>query len=332
MPSLDVFKESAFQTMQLTMAINKLPYTPQRIGQMKLFADKGVRVNTIVVEEKDGILALLPTKLRGSPGTLYSAGKRKVRSFSIPHIPYDDRISAEDVQGIRTFGSETELQSVAGMVNEHLQAMRQHHEVTWEHLMMGALQGIVYDADGSTVIYNLFTEFGTSQQSTDFVLGTTTMNVRGKCLAVKRQVETALGATVYDHVHAFCGATWFDAFINHTLVRSAYERWQNGEMLRNDPRAGFLFAGIIFEEYTGSIGDVDFINAAQCHFFPVGVPNLFVKFNGPADFIESANTLGKALYAKQKVEDYERGIGIHTQSNPLPMCVRPRCLVLGTTS
>lgn len=332
MPSLDIFKGSAFETMQLTAAINKLPYAPQRIGQMKLFADKGVRVSTIVIEERDNVLALLPTKNRGEPATLHDRAKRTVRSFSVPHIPYEDRISAEDVQGIRAFGSETELQSVAAVVNEQLTSMRQDHEVTWEHLMIGALQGNILDADGTTVIYNLFTEFGTTEQTTDFILGTTTTNVRAKCLAVKRQIELALGATVYQHIHAFCGATWFDAFINHTNVKAAYERFQNGAMLRNDPRSGFDFAGIIFEEYVGSIGGVSFVNAAQARFFPVGVPNLFWKFNAPADFIESANTLGKPLYAKQKVEDYERGIGIHTQSNPLPMCVRPRCLVKGTTS
>lgn len=333
MPSLDIFKDSAFQTMQLTTAINKLPYTPQRIGAMGLFADKAVRVSTIIVEERDGILALLPTKDRGAPATLHSSAKRTVRSFAIPHIPYDDRVSAEDVQGIRAFGSESELQSVAGVVNEVMQSMRQHHEVTWEHLMMGAIHGKILDADGSTVIYNLFTEFGTTEQTTNFILGTDGTNVRSKCLVVKRQIESALGATVYQHIHAFCGATWFDAFINHPNVKTAFERWQNGSFLRDDPRyKGFEFVGIVFEEYRGSVGDVNFINAAQARFFPVGVPNLFLKFNAPADFVESANTLGKPLYAKQELEKYGRGVGIHTQSNPLPLCLRPRCLVKGTTS
>jgi hypothetical protein len=35
------------------------------------------------------------------------------------------------------------------------------------------------------------------------------------------------------------------------------------------------YAGILFEEYRGRVGSVDFTDASKAYFFPVGVPGLF---------------------------------------------------------
>jgi Phage major capsid protein E len=37
---------------------------------------------------------------------------------------------------------------------------------------------------------------------------------------------------------------------------------------------------------------VDFTDASKAYFFPVGVPGLFRQYNAPADFVETANTIG----------------------------------------
>ncbi|GAG30478.1 unnamed protein product, partial [marine sediment metagenome] len=66
--------------------------------------------------------------------------------------------------------------------------------------------------------------------------------------------------------------------------------------------------------------------------FPEGTMGTFATVFSPADFNETANTLGKPIYAKLKPRDYERGYDIHTQSNPLPICYRPATLVEVITS
>jgi hypothetical protein len=40
------------------------------------------------------------------------------------------------------------------------------------------------------------------------------------------------------------------------------------------------------------VGTVDFTDASKAYFFPVGVPGLFRQYNAPADFVETANTIG----------------------------------------
>jgi hypothetical protein len=87
---------------------------------------------------------------------------------------------------------------------------------------------------------------------------------------------------------------------------------------------------IVFEEYRGRVGTVDFTDASKAYFFPVGVPGLFRQYNAPADFVETANTIGLPRYAKQAVDQqFARWVMLHVQSNPLPICTRPRVLIKG---
>lgn len=330
MPVLDVFKGDGFSMASLTDGINKLPFKPSRIGELGLFETQGVTNNTVLVEERNGVLGLVPTKRRGEPATTVRSGKRKVRAFAIPHIPLEDQILAEQVQGIRQFGSESEEEGVAQVVNDRMAAMRQDHEVTLEYHRVGAVQGHVMDADGVTELFDLFAEFEVTEQTLAFALDTATTDARLKVIAAVRLVERALGALPYSKIHAICGATWFDAFIGNEYVKDAYHRFQDSANLRNDPRKGFEFAGVTFEEYRGAIGSVNFVAAGVARFFPLGVPGLFKTYYGPGNFMEAVNTVGLPLYAKQEEMKFGRGVDLLTEQNPLCVCTRPLALVEGT--
>jgi hypothetical protein len=98
------FQDSAFSMSELTKAINILPNMYGKMEQLNLFPAKSVRQRNIAIEEKNGVLNLLPTQIPGAPGTVGIRGKRKLRTFAIPHIPHDDVVLPEEVQGIRAFG------------------------------------------------------------------------------------------------------------------------------------------------------------------------------------------------------------------------------------
>jgi hypothetical protein len=358
---LDVFRSDCFSFTSLTQSILKLPYKPSRIGDIGLFQEKGIPTLTATVEEKNGVLALLPTAERGTQATSAKRTMRKARSFVVPHIPYDDAILASDVQGVRAFGSENEVQTVAGLVNDRLAEMKQAHEVTLEWHRIGALHGCILDADASTVIYNLFNEFGLTNVSApsggvstagEFGEGQAyltidtnadghnpgqhiytipfsdpTTNIRQICTAIARDVLKTLGMSNYDHLHCFCGAEFFDTLIDHDDVRSTYMNWFQAQTLRQDLRKGFEYGGITFENYQGMVSGNLFQAADEAIVFPVGVPNLFQTYYSPADFVETVNTIGLPLYAKQEPMKFNRGIELHTQSNPLTMCTRPLVLI-----
>jgi hypothetical protein len=328
---INPFEDSAFNMTSLTSAINLLPNMYGRLEELKLFPQKSVRTRSICVEERNGVLSLLPTQNPGAPSTIAGSEKRKMRSFTIPHIPHDDVVLPEEVQGIRAFGSETEMQAMASVITDHLQAMRNRHAITLEHLRMGALKGIVLDADGSALV-NLYDEFGITPKVVSFALGTATTDVKKKCLEVVRHIEDNLRGEYMTGVRCLVSAEFFDALTSHAKVKEAYERWQDGAALRDDMRSGFTFGGITFEEYRGQATDPEgnvrrFIAANEGHCFPIGTSESFVTYFAPADFNETANTMGLPLYAKQCPRKFERGTDLHTQSNPLPMCLRPGILV-----
>lgn len=329
---LNPFATDAFNMVSLTRAINILPNNYGRVRELGLFPGKGVRTRSVIVEERNGILNLLPTMPPGSPGTVARREKRTVRSFTIPHIPHDDSILPAEYEGIRAFGSESELATLASIMNDHLQAMRNKHAITLEHLRMGALKGVILDADGST-LYNLYTEFGITQKTVDFVLGTSTTDVAAKCREVVRHIEDNLKGEVMTNVRALVSAEFFDKLISHTKVKEVYLNYARAQdVLGGDVRKGFVFQGVTFEEYRGVATDPDgntrrFIAEGEGHAFPEGTLGTFETLFAPADFIETANTVGLELYAKQQERDFGRGIDIHTQSNPLPICYRPAVLV-----
>ncbi|MDP2430566.1 MAG: major capsid protein [Pseudomonadota bacterium] len=329
------FENPAFSMSALSAAINILPNNYGLMDQMNLFPAKPVRFRQIAVEEKNGVLSLLPTLPVGSPGTVGKRGKRKLRSFAIPHIPHEDVVLPEEVQGIRAFGMESELQSISNVMVEHLQTMRNKHAITLEHLRMGALKGVILDADGS-VLYDLYDEFEITPKVVDFKFSNTDLDVKKVCLGIKRYVAKNLQGEFMTGIHCLVSPGFFDALTGHPNVKEAYKDWQTGLALRSDMRTGFTFAGLTFEEYFGEASDGtttrSFIADDEGHAFPQGTVDTFATYFAPADFNETVNTLGQPLYAKQEPRKFDRGTDLHTQSNPLPMCHRPALLVKLTMS
>ncbi len=335
MPALDIFTSNAFSMVSLTDAINKMPYVPGKIGRLGLFREQGVPTTSILIEEKEGSLTLVETTARGAPAIQNTHNKRKARSLTVPHVALEDTILADEVQNLRAFGSENTLAGVQQVVNDRLSEMATKLDATLEHLRIGAIKGQILDADGSTVLYDLFTEFGVSQHAEiDFDLDNATPTagaVKKKCHKVKRKIEDELGATPYEHIHCLCGSAFFDDLTTHPEVTEAYNRYLDGLFLRQgQARGSFEYAGIVFEEYRGKVGTVEFTGANKAYFFPVGVPGLFRQYNAPADFVETVNTIGLPRYAKQAVDaQFARWVTLHVQSNPLPICTRPRVLIRG---
>lgn len=331
MPINNPFDDPAFSMAELTAAINILPNNYGLINQMGLFRAQPVRTRQISIEENNGVLNLLPTKAPGSPGTVGKKGKRKLRGFSVPHIPHDDVVLPEEVQGIRAFGSEDQVQTLSDIITDHLQTMRNKHAITLEHLRMGALKGIILDSDGS-VLLDLYQEFAITPKVVSFALATATTDIKKKCLEVKRHIEKNLMGEVMEGVQTLVSPEFFDALTSHDRVKDAYQRWHEGSALRDDMRDGFPFGGLLFKEYIAEASDGDgnirrFIAANEGHAFPVGTQETFRTYFAPADFNETVNTLGRPIYVKQESRKFERGTDIHTQSNPLPMCHRPAVLV-----
>lgn len=336
-PLVNPFLNNDFLTMaSLTEAMVRLPYnTYNRVTQLGIFSEESIATTVALIEEMGGVLTLLPTAPRGADFTVNNIGKRKMRPFTVPHIPLNDVVLPSEVQGIREFGTTNEFRTLASLTVRKLASMKAKHDQTLEWMRVGALKGVLLDADGTTVIFNFFTEFGFTAQVMNFNFSNTALDVTGALLNVKRYIEDHLHSDMMTGVHALCAPDFYNALTSHPKVQTAFQYFSTNQRLGGDYRTGFEYGGVIFEEYRGTAQDVtgtahQFIPNGTCQFFPMGTTSTFRTYFAPADFEETVNTLGLPYYAKQEPRKFGRGIDIHTQSNPLPICLRPELLVQGT--
>lgn len=316
-----------FTTTTLTGAINKLPVAPTRAGQLGIFEEEGVSTTSIMIENRDGRLFLVPNISRSDDPTPTKDNKRKRRTFETAHLPASDQLLPSDLQNFKAFGDSDETDYQAQVINNKLEKLKTSLEVTREFQRVGALRGRILDADGS-VMYDLYKEFGVTQKKILVPLGIETTNVRKLLLDAKRHSESKLTGVLVTGFKAFCGSSWFDEFTAHPSVEKAYANYQEAaDRLGGDMRKGFTFGGIEFEEYNAKVSNQEFFPTNVAQVFPIAKGGVYKMFNAPANYNETVNTIGQPYYSKAEERKMGKGWDLEAQSNPLAMCTFPEALV-----
>lgn len=323
MPMVDPFTPDAFSLNTLTASINNLPYQPQGLAALGLFEERGIATLDATIEEQDGVLSLVDVRPRGAPGTPVGGTARKVRSFRVPHLPEVAAILADEVQGVRAFGTDNQAEVLQTRINERLAIMRRNIDYTIEAHRLAAVMGSFYDANGSAI--SLFTTFGVSQQNLSFALGTATTSIRNKCNATLGLVEDALGGLPFSGIRVECGKTFWDGLTAHSKVEETYLNTQMAADLRRDPRLEFEFGGITWARNRGTSAVK--IPDGEAYAIPTGVPGLFITRFAPANYVETVNTVGLPYYAKSEPMKLGKGMDLEAQSNPLNLCTRPAAII-----
>jgi hypothetical protein len=337
MATLDIFRNDAFKLQSMLRAIESVDYRPQRLGAMGIFTPNPVRTEVVSIEKREGTLALIQTSQRGAPLGQRKNEKRDVRDFRTVRIAESDTITASELAGIRAFGSESELMQVQAEVARRLMGpvgLESKVELTLENMRLGAIHGVVKDADGST-IYDWFEELGVSQAAEiDFDLDNASPAsgaVRKKCNEVVRaMMKAAKGVwTPSTRVHALCGDAFWDDLTAHAEVRQTYLNTQEAADLRGGNAYGtFSYGGITFENYRGTDdGTTVAVNTDKARFFPVNAPGAFLEVFSPGEQFVHIGQLGERLYPLI-VPDRDRDMfaDIEVYSYPLHVCTRPLML------
>ncbi|EEE45394.1 major capsid protein [Roseibium alexandrii] len=333
MASMDIFNNDAFRMIELSEAVREIEYVPQLLATIGLFEEKGVYVRDIGIEKKGQTLSLIPTSTDGEAPRQNSANKANIRNFRTQRLTDAFTLTVSEVAGMRAFGTESELQVVMNEYAERMGEVRDNMDLTHEFHRLGALQGKLLDADGTSIIYDYFDEFGISEPTPiNFELGTASTKVRLKCAELKRKmVRAAKGAmTPATSIHALCGDEWYDQLIEHDAVKRTYENWAAAADLRADRTfESFPFGGIVFHNYRGTDDNSEVaIPVGEAKFFPRGARGVFKKYLSPAnEFAPFVNTKGQETYALN-IEDKDRQSWVKGElySYPLYMCARPEVL------
>lgn len=338
MASMDIFNSSAFSMTSLTGAVNKVGYKPQLLGSLNIFEPMPVRTRTVFVDRREGKLTLIPSSPVGAPPKELVVDPRNAVPLKTTRLAEGFTLYAEEIQGIRAFGSETEFAQVQAEYLKRMASVRDDMDLTHEFHRLGALQGLLLDADGTTVIYNYFTEFGvTEAPAINFDLGNAnpaTGAIRLKTAEVIRSMSRSAGGafTPGTTIHALVGDAFYDALITHPEVEKTYQNWAAAADLRQDRTwQAFTYGGITWHNYRGTDDNSTVaIDPDEAKFFPVGAKDVFKKAMAPAEFGPYVNTLGQDTYA-MNIPDRDRQAWTRGElySYPLYFCQRPDVLRKG---
>lgn len=341
MATLDIFNAKPFQMVEMTSAVNANPYRPGFLGSLNLFTPKPIPTTAAMIELKDGTLNLIQTSPRGAPIEEGSNQKRDVYYRETVRIAKGHTLRSDEIQNVRAFGSVSELQSMMQLIADRLNGptgLIAQVEYTWEHMRLGAIQGIVTDANGDTLV-NWFTVLGQQAPSEiDFDLDNASPvsgAVRKKCNEVVRGVQRAVGGLWLpgsSYVLGLCGDAFWDDLTAHSEVRQTYLNTQEASSLRGGNAWGsFSYGGITWMNYRGSDdGSTVAISTNKVKFVPVNVPGLFDVAHSPSESMPFVNTPGKALYSMIVLDD-QRQMWARPEvySYPLFICTRPKALFSG---
>lgn len=336
MASIDIFADNAFSLVELTAALEDVEYQPSQLGAMGIFTERSVRTEKITIERKETKLNLVQTSLRGAPPPPAEAQpRRNIRDFRAVRLMKSDHLEASEIAGIRAFGTESEFMQVQQEVLQRALNLRNDLELTHENMRLGAVQGIVTDADG-TVLFNWFDEWGISQPAEvtwDFA-ALVDGKLREKCAQTIREIaRAAQGAwSPGTQIVALCGDEFYDNLIKNAEVRATYLGWTAAADLRQasfwEP---FPFGNILWMNYRGTDDNSKVaVPSTKVKFFPMNAPGAFLRVNAPGEFFDTINQPGQQYYALT-IPDEKRNafVDIELYSYPLYVATRPKMLLRG---
>lgn len=329
MATLDIFQDDAFSVTSLSSTITDIPDVPTKLGDKGLFQEEGISTTSFMIERQGSSIKLLPTAPRGGVREPVALGPRKLIPLHALHIPASWSVMADEVQGIRAYGSETEVEQASTLVLRKLGVVRASMDLTHEHMRVGALKGQVLDADGSLLL-DVYDTFGMTQQTQFWnIAAAANGDPKASIITLKSMIRAKMGGRSFGRIRVICSLGFFTALVQNSKMIKAWELWNQGAYLRTDQVNGgdFEFAGVIFEVYDGGTSAGDFIPDGIAYAYPEGVPGMFQSKFAPADYMETVNTQGLPFYAKQEPMPFNKGIIGEAQSNPIHFNSLPEAVI-----
>ena len=234
---------------------------------------------------------------------------------------------ADEVQNVRAFGSESEEKAIQDVVNNRATKMRRQNDATIEHLKVGAIKGLVMDADGTTQLLDIYSAFGLTQTTFNMGINTSTTKMNDKVRELLDTAQDQMNGIAFDGAHAYCGRNFYNKLVSHNNVEAAFDRWNAGAFLRAGTKQPFDFCDVTWEKYRGAIGNYRFIGDNDAYLVLTGVPDLFITRYAPANYNETVNTVGLPAYASIEELSHGKGYELEVQSNPICLCTRPQAII-----
>ena len=333
---------NAFEVVDYTQELQLIPNSWTLLNDSGLFSEEFLTTNTVTFEEQSMTLGLIGDQYRGAKPQANKDDNRKIRTYPIAHFPVVDAVKPEDIAGKRAFGTTDQAETEAAVLARKMERIRRNMDITMEVGRFSLLSSLNLYAPNGTISGNLATDFGITQTSVDFVLGTSTTDVIAKVESVIAAMQdNANTGDVITGVIAYCSPEFFAKLISQARVLEAYRYFSatEGQMIQRNRAGGtnglyreFAYGGIRFIEVRTVLAGQRLVPAGEAIFVPTGTSDTFVSYFGSANRMDFVNTVAERAYMWVYRDPKGLGIDIDAEFNVTHICRRPQLIVKGTTS
>lgn len=333
---VDVFKQNAFGAIEFQEeVVERVDYKPDLFGSLNLFEPIYSRSRAIAVAYKDRSMSLIPTSADGAPPEELIPAGANVKLFNTVRLAKGSTIYAAELAGVLALPFDVQTKEVTQEVSDRTGQIKDDLSLTWEHMMLGAVQGKVMDADGVTVLYNWYTEWGISEPAEiDLELDDAATDVRKKFRDIKRTMQKA-GKGIWtssSRVICLAGDSLFDKLVNHPQIKETKLGTEKAVELENiEGYSAIPIEGVTVINYRGTDdGTTLAIGTDKARFFPWKTRGAFKVGWGPAnEFKPYLNRRGQPEYGLLLADTSGREAWdrVELYSYPLFACTRPEMLL-----
>ncbi|MCK8787643.1 major capsid protein [Roseomonas sp. NAR14] len=342
----DIFSGDAFNSVTLTsMVNNQAPYVPTFLSGRNIAPAQGITTTTAAFEAQNGGLRMLASSPRGAPPSQVARPTSTLRVLPSYHFSREVQLGADE---LLTALNRMPMSSDAAATIQSLLmnkvdgpfGVKTEWALTMEHFLLGLIDGVIYDADNATVLYDFFSFFGISRPAAITLPFSTFTEDSGlfvkAALGIKRGVVGALTnmASAGMRLMVLCGDNFFDAVVTNKEYVAAkklgsLESQDAAEAIsESTPYAAVAYGNMIWVNYRGTDdGSTVAIPTNEARLYPEGVPGLFQTYYAPAATFQAVTAVGLPVYLLRPSDrQNDRRLVAEFESNPLFACTRPLAL------
>lgn len=348
--ALDIFRSDDFRATTMTELVQDVDFVPYELDAMGIFEPMFLRTSTVTLYEQDGELHRVPTTERGTPEPTATRRGRTFRQLSGHRIAKRDTVRSHEIQDLLSprLPKAERLLNANELVAERQQDLIDDCNYTEEFHRLGALQGIVYDADGTTVIDDWYEMYGISAPA-PVTFDFTDYDTQDEAPALRAFLDAEINTPVLralkrrrrpgTNIHALAGDEfWAKISASGSVERQLELQAMAGSMAAansvNDSRLwqSITLAGITWHHYFGDDDQELQIEPDEAIFFPMGAKDVFKVFYFPGEDFDEANQRAKELYSVVSPDfrpNMNEWVDIYVKKYPLFACLCPQVLMKG---
>lgn len=294
-----------FEVEDWTLELKMVPNIRTPLSDYGIFKEESISQTVASFEQTLGTVGLISDSFRGAQVYANKDESRIIHSYVVPYFKQVDYLTAEDIQGVRAYGSADQAETLAAAMDRKLRRMKNSALMTREYARFYAItQGKIWSPSGAVPHDSFYTDFNVTRKEVDFALSTSTTDIMSKIDEIIKHIQdNAFSNDPFSGVVAFCSTEFFSALISHPKVVSAYQYYSSSQEPNRNRVGGatalyreFIYGGCIFREINDNVNGSRFLPQNEAYFLPMGSSDTFVTYVAPGNKIQMANTLGEEMY------------------------------------